>query len=486
MQQQQCSRAYTQDDQCHEQPLTPAVIHDTMQALVSNASPSLQNIRVTGELCNPSCPKSGHVYFDLADGEHPKKKLSCTYFCARRKCDADTLARLKKGGCCVVVYGSIRCVCEFGGSKYQLNVFGVTFVTSDRDTRDKQLQQWRKALTEEGVLDTSRKRHVPEYPRVVAIITSATGAALHDVRQTLENGHAPLTVKVYPAIVQGDTCVPSVIAQLERVCEDNNDAANNNNNRADVVLVTRGGGSSDDLWAFNDPTLVRTIDAMRATSNLPPIVCAIGHQIDTPLIDDVCDASHITPTAAAQHIVNAYATLRTTLQQRHTTHHDRIRTRVHTVAQRYHNLTHAVRTCDPCARVAHALKQHHQTCRARLQHVVHNVRARYTALCDRLHACNPLPQCSTQLHTAHAHLHKQLHTLVHDRHQRWHALHTAVHTCMPWSALCTQGNVAVLKDEDGARDFDTARLATGKRGTLVLQTASGSYTLHYRVGVTQR
>ena len=444
-----------------------------MQKLVSNAS--LRNIHVTGELCNASFPHSGHVYFDLADGANKKKKLSCTYFGARNKCNADTLATLKDGGCCVVVRGAIRCVCEYGGSKYQLNVHSLSFVQSDRDTRDKQLQQWRKALTEEGVFDTSRKRHVPEYPRVVAIITSATGAALHDVRQTLENGKAPISVNIYPAIVQGETCVASVIAQLERVCEDGT---------ADVVLVTRGGGSSDDLWAFNDPTLVRTIDAMRATSNLPPIVCAIGHQIDTPLIDDVCDASHITPTAAAQHIANTYDTLRTTLRQRHTTHHDRIHTRVHAVQQRYHNVAQAVRTCDPCTRVAHALKQRHEGCRARLHHAMHNVHVRYTSLRDRVHTCNPLPQCSAHLRTMHEHVRKQLHTLVHNKRQRWQALHTAVHTCMPWSALSTQG-VAVLKDEDGTSDFDTLRLASGKRGTLVLQTATGSYTLHYRVGATQ-
>ena len=168
----QVHRPREHDEQAHA--FTPATICDAMQKLVSNAS--LRNIHVTGELCNASFPHSGHVYFDLADGANKKKKLSCTYFGARNKCNADTLATLKDGGCCVVVHGSIRCVCEYGGSKYQLNVHSLSFVQSDRDTRDKQLQQWRKALTEEGVFDTSRKRHVPEYPRVVAIITSATPA----------------------------------------------------------------------------------------------------------------------------------------------------------------------------------------------------------------------------------------------------------------------------------------------------------------------
>lgn len=152
---------------------------------------------------------------------------------------------------------------------------------------------WRKAfeatrarLEKDGLLDPARKRPIPRFPRRVAVVTSADGAALHDILSVIARRNASVDVIVVPAAVQGETAPASLIAALDRVARWG---------AADVVIVGRGGGSREDLWAFNDEGVARAIAACPI-----PTISAVGHEVDVTIADLVADLRSATPSAAAE------------------------------------------------------------------------------------------------------------------------------------------------------------------------------------------
>lgn len=152
---------------------------------------------------------------------------------------------------------------------------------------------WRKAfeatrarLEQDGLLDPMRKRPIPRFPRRVAVVTSADGAALHDILSVIARRNPSVDVIVVPAAVQGETAPASLIAALDRVARWK---------AADVVIVGRGGGSREDLWAFNDEGVARAIAACPI-----PTISAVGHEVDVTIADLVADLRAATPSAAAE------------------------------------------------------------------------------------------------------------------------------------------------------------------------------------------
>jgi exodeoxyribonuclease VII large subunit len=144
-----------------------------------------------------------------------------------------------------------------------------------------------KAMLEaEGLFDPIRKRSMPPFPHRIGIVTSPTGAALQDMLNTLRRRYPLAEVILSPTPVQGDEAPAGIVAALERL----NQAA-----RPDIILVARGGGSLEDLWAFNDERVVRTIAASEA-----PVITGIGHETDFTLADFAADLRAPTPTAAAE------------------------------------------------------------------------------------------------------------------------------------------------------------------------------------------
>lgn len=152
---------------------------------------------------------------------------------------------------------------------------------------------WRKAfeatrarLEKDGLLDPAHKRAIPRFPRCVAVVTSADGAALHDILSVIARRNPSVDVIVVPAAVQGETAPASLIAALDRVARWG---------AADVVIVGRGGGSREDLWAFNDEGVARAIAACPI-----PTISAVGHEVDVTIADLVADLRAATPSAAAE------------------------------------------------------------------------------------------------------------------------------------------------------------------------------------------
>ncbi len=141
-------------------------------------------------------------------------------------------------------------------------------------------------LEGEGLFAASRKRPLPKYPTTIALITSADGAALHDVRRVLAQRWGSFTLELYPVAVQGREAIPSVLSALETVTT---------RSQADELILTRGGGSLEDLQAFNSEELARAIAASRV-----PTIVAIGHESDTSIAELVADQRAATPSHAAQ------------------------------------------------------------------------------------------------------------------------------------------------------------------------------------------
>jgi exodeoxyribonuclease VII large subunit len=236
--------------------------------------PTLQDVWVEGEISNLSRPASGHIYFTLKDKNASLK-------CMMWKPDAAKLRIALQDGMAIEAHGRIT-VYEPQGT-YQLAVNLIQ--PKGEGALYQEFLRLKATLEAEGLFDPERKRPIPEFPRVVGIVTSGTGAALRDMLNTLRR-RMPLTkVILAPAPVQGVDAPPALVKALQSL----------NSQNPDVILLARGGGSIEDLWAFNDERVVRAVADSKA-----PVICGVGHETDFTLSDFAADLRAPTPTAAAE------------------------------------------------------------------------------------------------------------------------------------------------------------------------------------------
>ncbi|HNE68855.1 MAG TPA: exodeoxyribonuclease VII large subunit [Anaerolineales bacterium] len=236
--------------------------------------PTLQDVWVDGEISNLSKPASGHIYFTLKD---KNASLRCVIW----KLDAGRLRVNLQDGMAVEVHGRIT-VYEPQG-QYQLIV---NLVQPKGEGRLFQEYMRLKAMLEsEGLFAADRKRLIPDRPQAIGIVTSATGAALRDMLNTLRRRQPLARVILAPSPVQGVEAPPALVNALNSL----------NRQKPDVILLARGGGSIEDLWAFNEEQVVRAVAASKA-----PVICGVGHETDFTLCDFAADLRAPTPTAAAE------------------------------------------------------------------------------------------------------------------------------------------------------------------------------------------
>ncbi len=234
----------------------------------------LQDVWVQGEISNLSRPASGHVYFTLKDANASLK-------CVMWKTSAARLNLSLRDGMAVEVHGKIG-VYEPQG-QYQLYADQIRAV--GEGALYQEFMRLKAMLEAEGLFDQDRKKNIPELPRKIGIVTSATGAALRDMLNTLRRRLPLVEVLLAPSPVQGAEA-PSALVKAINILDDK---------QLDVIIIARGGGSIEDLWAFNDERVVRAVaDAMT------PIICGVGHETDFTLCDFAADLRAPTPTAAAE------------------------------------------------------------------------------------------------------------------------------------------------------------------------------------------
>lgn len=251
---------------------------------------SFSQVWVEGEISNFSRPASGHLYFTLKDD---RAQVRCALF----KQKAMYLRFQPRDGMQVLVRGRLT-LYEARGD-YQLVLEHME--EAGEGALQRAYVELKAKLTAEGVFDDARKRQLPAFIHRLAIITSATGAAIRDVISVLSRRFPLLQVDVLPVAVQGDGAAKEIRNMLARA---------NSSGAYDAILLTRGGGSLEDLWAFNDEALVR--DIAKSTTL---VISAIGHEIDFSLSDFAADIRAPTPSAAAELLVPDKLDLRARIEQ---------------------------------------------------------------------------------------------------------------------------------------------------------------------------
>ncbi len=234
----------------------------------------LKDLVVIGEISNLSRPASGHLYFTLKD---PSAAVRCVMW----KAQAARLIYRPRDGDRAQVHGAVG-VYEAGG-QYQL--YADWIQAEGQGDLFRQFTALKAKLEAEGLFDPGRKRPVPTQPQRLAIVTSPTGAALRDMLNVIRRRWPALEVILCPTPVQGDDAPPQIVDALTAA----------NSLEPDVIIVARGGGSIEDLWAFNNESVVRAIAASKA-----PIISGVGHETDFTLADFVADLRAPTPSAAAE------------------------------------------------------------------------------------------------------------------------------------------------------------------------------------------
>lgn len=267
------------------QTLTPFQLNALARDLLEGSFPM---VWVEGEIGNLSRPASGHLYFTLKDD---RAQVRCALF--RNK--AMYLRFAPRDGSKVQVRGRLT-LYEARGD-YQLVLDHME--EAGEGALRQALEALKRKLQAEGLFDSERKRTLPALPRRLGVITSPSGAAVRDVLSVLQRRFPMLDVDVLPVPVQGEGAAAQIVRMLQQA---------QNSGRYDVLLITRGGGSLEDLWCFNDEALARAV----AASNVP-VVSAVGHEIDTTLVDYAADLRAATPSAAAELLVPEREALRQAL-----------------------------------------------------------------------------------------------------------------------------------------------------------------------------
>lgn len=235
---------------------------------------------VEGEIASLKPAASGHVYFSLKD-EREDATLDCVLY----RSQAVRARRHLVSGARVQVSGRATVWVPRG----RLQFIADAVRPSGRGALLAALDALRDKLRGEGLFDPERKRPLPREPRVVGVVTSAHGAALHDII-TVGFRRGACRFVLSPALVQGEGAPASIVAAIDRL---------EHYPGLDVVIIGRGGGSGDDLMAFNDERVVRRVAAMRV-----PVVSAVGHEVDTTLTDWAADVRAATPSQAAELVIH--------------------------------------------------------------------------------------------------------------------------------------------------------------------------------------
>ena len=230
---------------------------------------------LTGELSNLAMPSSGHWYFSLKD-------ISAQVRCAMFKGNNRRVPFRPQDGMQVLVQARVSLYEPRGD--YQL------IIESMQPAGDGMLalrfEELKRRLGAEGLFDEGRKRPLPREPHAVGLVTSATGAALHDMLTVLERRAPDLPVFIYPTQVQGSAATSQIVAAIMLA---------NRRAEVDVLIVGRGGGSLEDLWCFNEEAVARAI-----AGSAIPVVSAVGHEVDVTISDFAADLRAPTPSAAAE------------------------------------------------------------------------------------------------------------------------------------------------------------------------------------------
>jgi len=253
---------------------TVTQVNSLIKEILENNLPGW--LTITGEITDFKRHHSGHRYFSLKD---EYSKLPCVMWKDR----ASSLKFQPENGLAVIAEGYIDLYCPHG--KYQFYV--ESMIPAGMGALQLAFEQMYNRLKEQGLFEEKYKKPLPPYPMRIGILTSESGAAVEDIKDSIWNRWPCAQLFLYPVPVQGQTAAKQIASALRDI--------NRRNKRLklEVLIVGRGGGSLEDLWAFNEESLARAIFDSKI-----PVISAVGHEIDTTIADLVADARASTPTKA--------------------------------------------------------------------------------------------------------------------------------------------------------------------------------------------
>ena len=253
-------------------------VSEISRGIKTSLEHKFSNVGVLGEISNVRKPSSGHVYLTLKD---KNSQLQAVVF-------RNSASRIKfelKDGMEVISFGSIT-VYEPRG-QYQLIVNKIE--PKGIGALQLAFQQLKEKLEKEGLFDYAHKKQLPFIPQKIGIVTSPTGAAIKDILNIIDRRFANVEILIYPVKVQGEGAAQEIAEAITEL---------NNYSDIDVIIAGRGGGSMEDLWAFNEEVVARSIYNSRI-----PIISAVGHEIDITIADLVADKRALTPSEAGELVV---------------------------------------------------------------------------------------------------------------------------------------------------------------------------------------
>jgi len=305
---------------------TPTIISVSVltELIKETLEDNFANVWLRGEISNLSIPASGHWYFTLKDS---RSQLRCAMFRSTNR----RIAFRPENGQQVTCQGRV----SLYGQRGDVQFIGDNMEVEGIGGLQLAFEQLKKELETEGLFRQESKQSLPPFPRTVGVVTSATGAAIHDIMNVLDRRAAGIRIILRPVLVQGEQAADDVAAAITEF---------NQHHQAEVLIVGRGGGSLEDLQAFNSEKVARAIHRSEII-----IISAVGHETDFTITDFVADHRAPTPSAAAELVVKnrhdleqqidqLTTRLYSSLQQRLVRYHDKTQSLVnqlHSPSQLY-------------------------------------------------------------------------------------------------------------------------------------------------------
>lgn len=401
-------------------------------------------IWLTAEISNFTRPSSGHWYFTLKDDNAQVRS-------AMFRSSNQRVSFRPQNGQQVLVRASVTLYDPRGD--YQLIVESMQ--PAGEGLLQQQFTELKNRLDAEGLFASEHKQPLPSPARQVGVITSASGAALHDILQVLRRRDPSLPVVIYPTAVQGNDAVPAIVRAIELA---------NQRQECDVLIVGRGGGSLEDLWCFNDERVARAIFASRL-----PVVSAVGHETDVTIADFVADLRAPTPSAAAELISRNQTELLRQLisaqQQMEMAMDFYLARRQRSFAQLQHRLNQQ----HPELRLTrqhNLLSEQHRRLQTALQQQLQKHSLRFEQLSRRLQRRQPqsqIYQANQELGQLRYRLQQAISQQLNDSRQRFGSLAVQLETASPLATLArgfsvtTKANGDVIKNTRQLQRGDTLR-----------------------------
>lgn len=433
-------------------PQSPAIftvsrLNQTVRTLLER---EMGQVWITGEISNFTQPASGHWYFTLKDDT---AQVRGAMF---RNSNRRVTFRPQHGQQ-VLVRASVTLYDPRGD--YQIIVESMQ--PAGEGLLQQKYEQLKAALQAQGLFDQQFKKPLPSPAHCVGVITSKTGAALHDILQVLKRRDPSLPVVIYPTAVQGDDAPGQIVRAIERA---------NARQECDVLIVGRGGGSLEDLWGFNDERVARAIFASQI-----PVVSAVGHETDVTIADFVADLRAPTPSAAAEIVSrNQLELLRQiqSVQQRLEMAMDFF---IANRTRRFTQLNHRLQQQHPQLRLARqqtVLEKLRQRMRFALDNQLKQAVQRNGRLAQRLNQQNPQPRilrAQTRIQQLEYRLAENLRARLSETRERFGNAVTHLEAVSPLSTLArgysvttaADGNVLKQARQVKTGDTLTTRLADG-------------------------